>query len=1145
MDSRRKTAVAAFLIALGATALIAQSISGSIVGTVRDPAGLPMAGARITLIHAATGVTRETATNERGDFVLSSVPPGEYSLAAKAEGFKTAERKGIMLTASETRSLGEIAMELGSVADSVTVRAEGTAVQTASSERAGLVTSSQIEGIQVKGRNVFTMLSLMPGVSTPRDPDVPSRIVQVNINGGRDNTVSTSVDGMGINQRGAMNALLTVSQDAVAEVKVLLISYPAEYGRYSGANMQIVTKSGTREFHGRASYYKRHEQFNANNFFNNRLGTKKPIYRYNDWNYSLGGPVYIPDKWNRDRNKLFFFWSQEFWPVKTTGAIRQVTVPTELERVGNFSQTQDLNGRLIPIKDPDSGLNFPGNIIPASRVDRSGAGLLNSFPKPNFFDRTISAGRYNYVEQAGQTQPLRFTTLKLDFNGSPKHQFSYSQNSQIQKASGYGTSGTGSTNWNFLSKTFSWKPIQSVLRYTGLYSATMVNELTVGGMGAQERDEDVPEDSLKANQRQTWGFVAGQFSPSANPLGILPNVTFGGVSQAANRNLDPRFLMYRASNLGFSVSDNLTKTFGAHTLKAGILAERLIATGTITDQYFGRYDFTPDANNPLETGHAYANAALGVFKSYTEATSKPWNSSWNTNVEWFVQDTWKVNRRLTLDYGLRFYRLGYVNYRSGMISGFVPGRYDPAKAVRLIRPATVGGKRVGQDPVTGAVFPLTAAGAIAPNSGDPTNGMVVPAFDPSYPVSLVDQPGVQLAPRFGFAWDPFGRGRTSLRGGFGVFYNRQDNQGMPVPQTPVIQDPVVYYGTLSNLLSSSTYLFPGSVSGWDRNQRTARVMNVHVSLQQNIGFGTVVEAAYVGSLGRNLVWNRLLDPIPMGANFNPANANPTNPRSALPPAFLRAYQGFDGVSYIENAASSNYHALQAGANRRFAKTLEFGVSWTWSKALNYNDGNNDSVSSVVPVRVWNYGLASYDRTHLLKANWLWTLPSAPFQNVMVRRVLNGWQVSGIASFLSGAPALVSYTFVSAVDVTGSPDQAARIVVTGNPVLPRSRRSFERNFRTDVFRGPQVGTIGNAARSILRGPGVNNWDISLIKNVPLHETLRLQFRLEMYNAFNHTQFSAWDMAARFDAAGAQTNSRLGQSTAARLPRQMQMSLRLLF
>ncbi|MEO7652675.1 MAG: carboxypeptidase-like regulatory domain-containing protein, partial [Bryobacteraceae bacterium] len=305
------------LFALSAASLLAQTIAGSIVGSVKDPSGLAVGGAEIRVVQPATGISRQAlSSGERGDFSLPSLPPGEYSLTVKAQGFKSLEQKSLKLSASETLPVGDLVLEVGSVSETVTVTAQGAVVQTASSERSGVITGSQVENIQIRGRNVMGLLSLMPGVVPPAEPDSVTRAWGGFVNGNRTDSNSLSIDGMGQNQIGATrNMLLTVSQDAVAEVKILLGNYQAEYGRYSGANVQVITKSGTRELHGLFSYFKRHEQFNANSFFNNRLGLAKPRYRYNTWNYNVGGPIYIPGKFNKNRDKLFFFWSQEFWPV--------------------------------------------------------------------------------------------------------------------------------------------------------------------------------------------------------------------------------------------------------------------------------------------------------------------------------------------------------------------------------------------------------------------------------------------------------------------------------------------------------------------------------------------------------------------------------------------------------------------------------------------------------------------------------------------------------------------------------------------------------------------------------------------------------------------------------------------------------------
>jgi hypothetical protein len=260
---------------------------------------------------------------------------------------------------------------------------------------------------------------------------------------------------------------------------------------------------------------------------------------------------------------------------------------------------------------------------------------------------------------------------------------------------------------------------------------------------------------------------------------------------------------------------------------------------------------------------------------------------------------------------------------------------------------------------------------------------------------------------------------------------------------------------------------------------------------------------------------------------------------------LRPFPGYDAISIDEWASSSNYHSLQLSVTRRYARGLQIGAAWTWSKAMDYNSADGDTVSVLVPVRVWNYGLSTFDRTHVLKINWLYDVPKTPLRNPVARAALDHWQVSGIASFISGEPLAIGYSFVRAVDITGTPSQGARAYLTGNPVLPKSERTFSRNFRTEVVRPPAVGSIGNAARTDLRGPGVNNFDLAVFKSFPVRERLRLQFRAELYNAFNHTQFSSFDRSARFDVDGSQVNSRLGEFTGARQARVIQLNLRIYY
>ncbi|MBI4873402.1 MAG: carboxypeptidase regulatory-like domain-containing protein [Acidobacteria bacterium] len=1139
------------LIALASAAFAcAQTTNGTIVGSVRDSSDLAVVNAEVRLLQVATGAVRRSGVNERGDFTFTGVAPGEYNVTVSAPGFKVLERRNAVLSASETLALGAFRLEIGALTETVTVTAQGATVQTASSERAGVVTTSQVENLAIRGRNVASLAKLLPGIVLTSESDAVGININVRSLGGRSTMNNLSLDGVSMNDIGNNNGFsVYVSMDAVAEVKILLSNYAAEYGRLAGANIQLVTKSGTRDFHGLGSYFKRHEQFNANTFFNNRLNAHKPRYRFNTWNYSLGGPVYIPGKFNSGRDKLFFFWSQEFWPIQTSSGLRQVTVPTELERAGDFSQSLDLNGRLIATKDPATGQAFPLNRVPASRIESNGQALLKVFPLPNFFETAISARRYNYVFQEDSANPKRTQTLRADCNIRSKNQLfvSWSSRKDDQTAAlGLGTS--GSTNWPQMVKTFYSKAQLTAVRYTRIVSPTLVNEVNFG-YATRPQGDRATGDQVAKNQRDTVGFKAGQFNPSSNPLKIIPNATYGGVTGAANLFVEQRF-PHVADHTILNFTDSLAKTWGGHNSKAGIYADRLSTNRKLYALFNGAFAFDRNVNNPLDTGYAYTNGVLGIFSSYTEASNTAFRHYRLGNVEWFLQDNWKINRKLTLDLGARFYWIPPIYDTDNLLSGFAPSRYDPVKAVKLIAPALAGGVRVGRGPVDGKTYNAALIGAIAPGSGDPANGMVTPSTDQSYPRSLRDGNGIRFAPRFGFAYDPFGSGTTAVRGGFGLFFNREILESTTNPfaiQTPVIQNPIVNFGSIPTLLSSTGLLFPENVFGIERNGAgSPTVMNYSFSVQRRVGFGTVVDVAYVGSLGRHLLWRRNLNAVPIGANFLASNADPTNTRVALPPAFLRPVSGYNNIQISEWASSSNYHSLQVTANRRFARSLEFGLAWTWSKAMTYNDADNDEVTSLVSPRVWNYSLSSIDRTHIVNFNWLWTLPKAPWKAAAAKAVLNAWQVSGIASFISGQPVGVGFSTTTALDITGTPNLGARIDATGNPVLPKSERSFSRNFRTEVFRLPARGTIGTAQSPLLRGPGTNNWDVSLFKSFPVGERVRLQFRCEMYNTFNHTQFSSFDTAARFDTAtGAQVNARFGEMTAARSPRIIQLALRATF
>jgi hypothetical protein len=799
------------------------------------------------------------------------------------------------------------------------------------------------------------------------------------------------------------------------------------------------------------------------------------------------------------------------------------------------------------VRDPaNNRAPFPGNVIPQNRIDLNGQALLNFLPLPNFTDRTISRGNYNYVFQDVVDQPKRTDTLKLDYNVSSSNlvTFSYSARNDINDGKVGIPAGAG--NYDVVRQRSENLGKLYMGRYQKILSPTLVNEFNAS-YSNRPLNNTITGSDLSSIQRDTIGFRLGQLYPENNPLNIVPNTSFGGVPNAAQVNFDGRTPLTTTHEI-VSITDTVTKTLSAHTLKLGFYFDRLWAENqAISGAFNGSFNFGRNVNNPLDTDYAYANAILGVFNQYDEPTGRPFPVNFASNTEWFVQDTWKIHRRFSLDLGMRFHYLPQSWIDGDALAGFSTDTYDPTRTLQLIQPAMNGNVRVGRNPNTCEIVPATFIGAITPGRGDAANGMISHLLDPGVPRSLMNDPGIKFAPRVGFAWDMQGNGKTAVRGGFGLFYNRMSHGVVLTDfsiQPPLVDRPTLFFGTMADLQNSTGVLFPADVLGLDRNAPVPRVMNFSLTVQREIGYNTVADIGYVGSLGRNLLWQRNLNAIPFGTNSSAAAIDSTTNRP-LPPNFLRPYLGYGNINLREPAGSSNYHSLQASVNRRFASGLQFGVSYTWSKSLDYVSDDGATVSSLVSPRVWNYGLSSFDRTHVLKANWLWDLPSWRSAPAILGAITNGWQISGIFTASSGAPLGVSFSTITAIDITGSPTETPRIDVTGDPVLPRSERTFDRYFATGVFALPAVGTFGNAARTLLRGPGIHNWDLTAYKNFSITERFRAQVRGEFYNALNHTQWSALDTTARFDAQGRQVNTQLGQVTATRAGRRIQLALRILF
>jgi Outer membrane receptor proteins, mostly Fe transport len=416
--------VALSCVWLFASSLSGQSLTGSVSGIVLDTSGSPIASAKVVLQSNATAATRQAVTNHEGDFSLNAIQSGVYTLVVEHPGFKKYSNRHIELAANENISLGEIKLEVGSLSDSITVSGDVTTLQLAGGERSGVITSQEIENLTVMNRDFATLVALLPGVvDNPGTSEVQgfSGGASFNVSGNRSNSNSITIDGASVENTNGGNGNMFVSMDSIQTVAIVTSNYQAEFGRKPGAGIRAISKGGSQKYHGAAYWYYRHESLNANDFFSNRQGLPVAIRRIQTPGGNIGGPLYIPGKFNRDRTKLFFFASLESIRERRPQSIRKLTVPTELERIGDFSQSLSSSGKLPLINDPMNGkLPFPGNIIPPSRINPSGQNYLKLLPLPNGVDAAIARNAYNYQVQESTDIPKLSETTRLDWVVNPK-----------------------------------------------------------------------------------------------------------------------------------------------------------------------------------------------------------------------------------------------------------------------------------------------------------------------------------------------------------------------------------------------------------------------------------------------------------------------------------------------------------------------------------------------------------------------------------------------------------------------------------------------------------------------------------------------------------------------------------------------------
>ncbi len=1155
----------ALLVAVAAclaiSAAFAQSTSGTITGTVKDPSGAVVVGAKVRIEGIGNGINRTMTSLAEGEFVAPNLPPGSYNVQVAAEGFKTTTQSGITLSPGDRISVGEIILQVGAATEAVTVSADAGELQlkSESGERSDVLSNRQIRDLALNGRNPLDLMKTIPGVVSNVNGQVSSTsgLSDFSINGGRGNQHEMSIDGSSNVDTGANGSLhVTINPDAVAEVKVLGSNYQAEFGKAAGGTLSFLTKSGTTEFHGSGRFFHRNEGLNANNFFRNAEGSgadgsalqPRNRYRYNYFGYDLGGPIYIPGKVNRDRNKLFFYWNEEFYrqlvPSTTTNNLR---VPTQAELTGDFSKTTDGNGNAIKIIDPLAASGgtvayFPGNQIPSGRISANGLTLLKLLPSPNF----NGGNQFNYTTAISSTYPRREDIGRIDYNitGSTRLSGRVAYNDENQQVP-YGASNLATlSNFSLTNWKFPRTGMNASFNFTHTFSPTLVNEFIFGPSHNQQ--------SLTGAGnalRTTSGANVPQLYPDANPDGYVPTMNFSGISNQTLPLLSYPGLPFQNENWTLNYIDNLTKVLSAHIVKGGIFVQtNRKDQDTLQAPTDGAFTYNNNSQNPWYTADPYSTALLGYFDQYSQASSRARAQLRYLTVEWYLQDTWKVTKRLTLDYGMRFAHLQPQHDADAKLGYFNPSLYDRSKAARLYQPILVNGQRRAADPANIPAAPtvtntLPAAYIALLVPGSFTVGNGIGQESKGYPYGGQNVAAVVYAPRFGFAYDVLGHGKTILRGGFGISYDRIGGNfgNNSIANPPNVLTPTLYYGQIADIGTGGGVTGQSSVTGTPIDGKIPSVYSYSLGLQHDIGHATVLDLSYIGTLSRHLGAVRDLNAIPYGATFQAANQDPTLFSGGIVPAvepnlstaysqagysfsgadakrveYLRAYPDYSTILDREFGSTANYNALQASISRRLSKNFTFGGAYTFSKLLTTANTDTESLDAF-DSRGHDYRLGTFDRTQVFVGNYVYDLPAFSKhlgKNKVLALLLDNYQVSGITSFISGPPTELTLTIqgvTPAQRITGSYTEFSRLLVVSAP----ENTTGTQRINSQAFAVPAIGSQGYASRNYLRLPGTNNFDISVFKKIPLGADGHrfIQLRLEAFNAFNHTQFNNLNMAVQ--------------------------------
>lgn len=1136
-------ALLAMAIVLGTSTAIAQTSFGQISGFVTDPTGASVPNATVTITSSGTGSVRTVVTDGGGGYVVTNLPIGTYNISVTGTGFRTAKQAEITITA-DAKVTSSFALQVGQTSEVVQVDSGAVeTLNTTSGEVARVIDSKQIENLALNGRNYTQLLTLVPGavVTNPDIFAVTTSLASNNqtINGNRSDTNNLTVDGAYNQVAGSNGSLMNnVGPDFIQEVKIDTSNASAEFGRTSGPTFNIVTKSGSNAFHGGAFEFIRNNYLDATNY----IARKKTQLVYNDFGFFVGGPII--------KDKLFFFVGEEWKRLRQAAVASTFTVPTTAYLNGDFGAlctSASTPGTFVggvcstAATNASSQLYVPGTNTPipnnnvSSLITPDGRAIANVY-------KTISAAGLSYRDGGipannltlAPSNPLNFHQDLVRFDWViNQHHSMYGRwiNDRNVLTDPFGTFANG----GILNTTPTTRnrPGQSyLLSYTWAIRSNLINQAQVNTSWAAQR---IPPAGSNW-KRETYGFQFAKIYPNAGtyPNGI-PQVNITGFAGMQG----PNFALLSPST-DIQMADNITWTKGDHTLKTGVVVIRDRVDQNGRANYTGTANFQPSSGNCKATTanttcNSLADAFLGNFSSYSEASADPMGHFRFTQPEAYVQDNWRATRKLSLEIGVRWQGILPWYTQGNNIGNFDPKVYAANTPVTILANGRIDTTK-GGNPYAGLVRAGDGVPADQVKRVPNVNTALFPFIPAGAPRGLYTMHGA-FAPRFGFAYSA--NDKTVIRGGVGLFYYRAQGNLIfsQVNIAPFLSNSNLDFGNLATLNSvSAAATTQGGINGIEPGSKNPYTYQYSLGVQRQVTRSVFFEANYVGSVSHH----QLATPNINFPNLPVVAANRT--AGITNTTYSNPYKGFTSIGMNRFQSNYNYNSLQLFASKR-AGIVTTTLAYTFSKTLGDSNGNNQTLENWSSSN-YNYGYLSNDRRHAFVASYVIQGPEFRKLNYIVREAVGGWQLSGVARLQSGA-----YTNVQANSALGVGN--IRPNYNGGQIVAKNHAGLNGYICGALTAGVNntgcanpfsaqpltQTTYGNAPYGAIQAPGLAQFDATLGKSFPITERARLKFQADALNVLNRTNFNGLNLTV--------TNSNFGSISSAFPPRQLQLALKVLF